>query len=92
VNSAHSWCSGVRAGCLPDFRAVKHFSATDVPLPKLRFAIRFNSASPGAARQARVMQKRTVDSFLCSAIALLAFSILGFIYLLWQTYRMAAVQ
>jgi hypothetical protein len=36
------------------------------------------------------MRKRIVDSVLYSAIALLAFSILGFIYLLWQTYRMAA--
>jgi hypothetical protein len=33
-----------RAGALlPDFRAVKHFSATDVPLRNLRSAIRFNS-------------------------------------------------
>src|SRR5437667_11786813 len=40
--------------------------------------------------QARVMQKRTVDSLLYSSIALLAFSILGFIYFLWQIYRMAA--
>jgi len=30
------------------------------------------------------MQKRTVDSLLYSSIALLAFSILGFIYFLWQ--------
>jgi hypothetical protein len=37
-----------------------------------------------------VMQKRNVDSLLYGSIALLAFSILGFIYLLWQTYRMAA--
>jgi len=36
------------------------------------------------------MQKRHVDSLLYGAIALLTFSILGFIYLLWQTYRMAA--
>src|SRR5437899_10688472 len=38
------------------------------------------------------MQKRHVDSLLYSSIALLAFSILGFIYLLWQTYRMSAKQ
>ena len=36
------------------------------------------------------MQKRTVDSLLYSSIALLAFSILGFVYLLWETYGMAA--
>ena len=36
------------------------------------------------------MQKRRVDSLLYGSIVLLAFSILGFIYLLWQTYRMAA--
>jgi len=36
------------------------------------------------------MQKRTVDSLLYSSIALLAFSILGFIYFLWQIYRMTA--
>jgi hypothetical protein len=36
------------------------------------------------------MQKRHVDSLLYSSIALLAFSILGCIYLLWETYRMAA--
>jgi len=36
------------------------------------------------------MQKRSLDSLLYGTIALLAFSILGFIYLLWQTYRMAA--
>jgi hypothetical protein len=36
------------------------------------------------------MQKRSLDSLLYGTITLLAFSILGFIYLLWQTYRMAA--
>jgi len=36
------------------------------------------------------MQKRSLDSLLYGTIALLAFSILGFICLLWQTYRMAA--
>jgi hypothetical protein len=35
------------------------------------------------------MQKRHVDSLLYGSIVLLASSILGFIYLLWQTYRMA---
>lgn len=35
------------------------------------------------------MQKRSIDSLLYGTIALLAFSILGFIYLLWQTYGMA---
>jgi len=35
------------------------------------------------------MQKRHVDSLLYGSIALLAFSILGFVYLLWQTYTMA---
>jgi len=38
----------------------------------------------------QVMQKRHVDSLLYSSIALLAFSTLGFVYLLWETYRMAA--
>jgi hypothetical protein len=37
-----------------------------------------------------IMQKRHVDSLLYSSITLLAFSILGFLYLLWETYRMAA--
>ena len=36
------------------------------------------------------MQKRSVDYLLFSSIALLAFSILGFIYFLWETYRMTA--
>jgi hypothetical protein len=36
------------------------------------------------------MQKRDVDWLLYRSIALLAFSILGFIYLLWRTYMMAA--
>jgi hypothetical protein len=36
------------------------------------------------------MQKHSVDSLLYGSIALLTFSILGFIYLLWETYRMAA--
>jgi hypothetical protein len=37
------------------------------------------------------MQKRNaVDWLLYSSIALMAFSLLGFIYLLWQIYRMAA--
>jgi hypothetical protein len=62
-------------------------------LPKLRFAIRFLLLpSPGAAHQARVMQKRAADYLLYSSIALLAFSILGFIYFLWETYRMAAAK
>jgi hypothetical protein len=36
------------------------------------------------------MQKRHVDSLLYGSIALLTSSILGFIYLLWETYGMAA--
>jgi hypothetical protein len=37
---------------------------------------------------------RTYDPtyLLYSSIALLAFSILGFVYLLWETYRMAAAK
>jgi hypothetical protein len=38
------------------------------------------------------MQKRAADYLLYSSIALLAFSILGFIYFLWETYRMAAAK
>jgi hypothetical protein len=54
-------------------------------------ALAINFYSPwNCPWQARVMQKRTVDSLLYSSTALLAFSILGFIYLLWETYRMAA--
>jgi len=36
------------------------------------------------------MQKRHVDSLLYGSIALLVFSILGFVYLVRQTYTMAA--